>query len=129
LTSQAKLWDLIASEVVAIADRLFLQVEERTLDEDLRSRLAAELAALRLSSLRPYVASLERDPVHAVNYYLAVDAVAGGTPTPLLLHFAPVSATVSRLFPNPIQTGRIRAGGREVLVNLVPFASGDYGAD
>jgi hypothetical protein len=126
LTSQAKLWDLIANEVVAIADRLFLQVEERTLDEDLRSRLAAELAALRLSSLRPYVASLERDPVHAVNYYLAVDAVAGGTPTPLLLHFAPVSATVSRLFPNPIQTGRIRAGGREVLVNLVPFASGDY---
>ncbi len=126
MTSQAKLWDLIANEVVAIADRVFQQVEERTLDEDLRSRLAAELAALRLSSLRPYVASLERDPVHTSNYYLAVDAVAGGTPTPLLLHFAPVSATVSRLFPNPIQTGRIRAGGREILLNAIPFASCDH---
>ncbi len=126
MTSQAKLWDPIGNEVVAIADRVFQQVEERTLDEDLRGRLAADLAALRLSTLRPYVVSLERDPVHTSNYYLAVDAVAGGTPTPLLMHFAPLSATVSRLFPNPIQTGRIRAGGREVLVNLVPFASGDY---
>lgn len=114
-------------EAGAVADRIFQHVESRALDADLRGRLAAELQALRLSGLRPHVGSLAQDPAHASNYYLAVDALANGTATPLLLHLAPVSTPVSSLFPKPLLTQRIHAGsGGEMLVKVFPFASSDH---
>jgi hypothetical protein len=116
----------MAGDVAAVAAQIFPHAEGRVLDDGLRSRLREEVGSLRLSALRPYVGSLERDPVHASNYYFTADGVMGDSHTPLLVHLAPASGPASRLFPNPIHTGRIQAGGKEVLVSLIPFASSDY---
>jgi hypothetical protein len=124
--SAAQAWGFIASELAAVADRIFQHLEGRTLNDELRSRISADLSSLRLSVLQPCVGSLERDPVHASNYYLAADGLMGSSRTPALLHLAPISAPISGLFPNPIHTGRIQAGGREILVNVIPFASSDH---
>jgi hypothetical protein len=126
LTSMTQVWGLMADDVAAVADRIFQHAEGRALDDDLRSRISGDVSPLRFSALRPYVGSLERDPVYASNYYFAADGLAGGNRVPLLVHLTPVSGPTSRLFPNPIQAGRIRAGEREVLVSLIPFASSDH---
>lgn len=114
-----------ASEAAAVADLIFQQAEGRQLSNDLRSRLAGRASVLGLTSLVPYMGSLERDPVHASSYYLAVDGLSGDGRRPLLLRVAPASAPASALFPNPILIGRMRlGGGREILVNAVPFPPG-----
>jgi hypothetical protein len=124
--SRAPAWGFMADQIAPVADRIFQHAEIRALDGDLGSRLREEVSSLRLSALQPYVGSLERDPVHVSSYYFAADGVAGGNRAPILVHLAPVSAPTSRLFPNPIHTGRIQAGGKEVLVSLIPFASSDH---
>jgi len=127
LTNEAKQVRLETNEVVALADRIFQYIEGRPLDDDLRRRLAGDLHTLQLPTLRPYVASLETDPIHASNYYLAVDLVVRGTVTPLLLHLAPVSAASSRQFPRRVLKERIRTSdGSEILLNAFPFASSDH---
>jgi len=114
-------------EVVAITNLILRYIERPPLDDHLRGRLAGELDTLRLSGLRPYGASLEQDPTHASNYYLAVDVLAGGTAIPSLLHLVPVSAPSSARFPRVTQTARIRIGdGKEMLLNVIMFTSGDY---
>lgn len=116
---------LKASEVAALAEAVLKDAEDRSPGEDVRSRLGGVVRSLGLTSLRPYAGSLARDPVHASAYYMAVDALAAA-PIPLLLHLAPASAPASALFPNPILIGRMRpGGGREVVVNAIPFSSRD----
>jgi hypothetical protein len=116
----------MAGDVAAVADRIFQHAEGRALDDGLRSRISGDVSSLRLSALRPYVGSLERDPVHASNYYFAADGVAGDSCVPLLVQLAPVSAPTSRLFTNPIHVGQIQAAGKEILASLIPFASRDH---
>ena len=119
-----------ASEAAVLADITFQLLENRLLADDLRNRLATRAAGLGLSSIRPHWGSLQKDPVHASSFYLAVDAVPqDGQPTPLLLRMALASAPASGLFPNSMLIGRMRpGGGREVVVNAARFGPGDTGA-
>ena len=116
-----------ASEAAALADLVFQHQQGRALNDETRNRLAAQAAGLELTSMDPYFGSLSPDPVHSSAFFIAVDALAEGKRIPLLLHFAPASAPVSALFPDPVLVGRMRpGGGREVVVNAVPFASSDW---
>lgn len=103
-----------------MADTVFDQAGSRPLTEDIRSRLAGRAAALRFETIKPYLASLERDPVHPATFYAAVDAQDGQA---LLLHMAPASAPASGLFPKSLLLARVRsAADREVVVNAIPFS-------
>lgn len=118
---------LKASESAALAELLFQQLEGRAIDDEQRSRLASRAVPLNLESIRPCFGSLQQDPVHASTYYLAVDAVSpSGQERSLLLRVAMASSPSSGLFPNAILIGRMRpGGGREVVVNAIPFDSTD----
>lgn len=118
---------LKASEASALADLVFQHAEGRNLTEDVRNRIAVRAAMLNLSSIRACIGSLEQDPVHTSTYYVAVDALSGPAPVPLLLHMAPASAPFSALFPKPLLIGRMRpGGGREIVINAIPFSSRDH---
>ncbi|MCS7025365.1 MAG: tagaturonate epimerase family protein [Bryobacteraceae bacterium] len=115
-----------ASEAAALADIIFQMAEGKPLTEELRQRLANRAALLNLQSVTPYFGSLQKDPTHQSTYYLAVDGLNREKPQPLLLHIAPASAPASALFPQSFLIGRMRpGGGREVVVNGVPFSSYD----
>ncbi|MGD0920671.1 MAG: tagaturonate epimerase family protein [Terriglobia bacterium] len=124
--SPAQGWDFAADEVAAIAERILRHVDGKPLDGHMRGRIARDLSALRLSSLQPYVGSLEEDPACPSNYYLAADARAGDIRTPVLLHLAPGSERINRLFPKRIAAERVEVGGREIVAEVVPFASRDH---
>lgn len=112
-----------AAEAAAAAELVIDHVRGR-LTADVRARLQARAAGLRLESMVPYWGSLAHDPVHSSAYYLAVDARAHGKTEPLLLRFALSSAPASATFPKSVLIGRMTAsGGREVVVNAVPFSS------
>ena len=117
-----------SSEAAAIADVLFQAVEGRTLTSDARHRLAGRLKNLETPTIRVYPLSLEQDPIHPSSYYLAVDGLNHGAVTPLLLRLGLASSPASGLFPKSVLIGRMRpAGGREVVVNAIPFGPGDAG--
>ncbi|MBY0505469.1 MAG: hypothetical protein K2X03_16265 [Bryobacteraceae bacterium] len=110
---------------------LFQTMEElaksgRKLTDETRHRLAARLKNLDTPSVRPYPLSLEPDPIHPSSYYLAVDGLNHGRVAPLLLRLGLASSPASGLFPKSVLIGRMRpAGGREVVVNAVPFGPTD----
>ena len=115
-----------ANEAAAIADVIFQQVDGRALTDELRQRLGVRVAGMGIASLQCYWGSLQKDPVHSSTYYLAVDGLSSGSPQPLLLRMAPASAPASGLFPKAILIGRMRpGGGREIVVNAIPFSSTD----
>jgi hypothetical protein len=124
--SKAEAWAFAADEVAAIAERILSQAEGRPLDDHVRERIARGLGALRLANLRPYVGSLEEDPACPSNYYLAADGRAAGGGMPILLHLAPGSARISRLFPRRMAAERVEARGKEIVAEVVPFASCDH---
>ncbi len=111
------------SEVAELAILIFDQAERKPLNDEVRNRLAARAAVLRLETVTPYFGSLARDPVHPSSYYLAVDAGRG---EPLLLHLAPAAAPTSSIFYKPLLIGRMRRpNGPEIVVNAVPFGPSD----
>lgn len=111
------------SEAAEVAFLVFSLAERKPLNDELRSRVAARLAALRLEALRPWPGSLERDPVHHSTYYMAVDGQDG---QPLLLHMAPAAAPTSAIFSKPVLIGRMRRpGGQEIVLNAIPFDAAD----
>ena len=111
------------SEAAELAILIFEQAERKPLNDEVRNRLAARAAALRLETVAPYFGSLVRDPVHPSSYYLAVDAGRG---QPLLLHLAPATAPTSSIFYKPLLIGRMRRpNGPEIVVNAVPFGPSD----
>jgi len=118
---------LRSSEAAAIADVLFQSVEAlanagRKLNDEARHRFAARLKNIETPSVRVFPLSLEPDPIHPSSYYLAVDGLSHGRVAPLLLRFGLASSPASGLFPKSVLIGRMRpAGGREVVVNAVPF--------
>ncbi len=113
------------SDAASLASFVFQQMEGHALNDEARARIGARLGPLGLTTIRPYIGSLVRDPVHQV-FYLAVDGLTEQPPIPLLLHLATVSAPASSLFPKALLLGRMRPdGGREVVVNAVPFGPGD----
>jgi len=111
------------SEAAAVANLVFELAEGRPLTADLRNRIAARIASLRLESFTPRMGSLARDPVHHSTYYLVVDAAQG---PPQLLHMALASAPTSSVFHKPLLIGRVRrAGGAEAVINAIPFGPSD----
>jgi hypothetical protein len=115
------------SEASALAELIFQVAEGKVLNEDLRTRLHSRIGNLNLESIVPYTGSLAKDPTHVSAYYIAVDGVHHGKTTQLLLYLAPASAPISSLFPKPILIGRMRpGGGREIVVNAIPFDSSCY---
>lgn len=113
-------------EAAALASLVLEHAEGKPLNDDLRNRLAGRAAILKMASIRPYFASLEKDPIHPSTYYLAVDGLEA---QPLLLHIAPATAPSSGLFPKAVLIGRMQAAGgrarREIVVNASPFAATD----
>ena len=106
-----------------MASLVFDQAERKPLTDDLRSRLAARAAVLKLETLTPYFGSLERDPVHPSAYYLAVDGIEG---SPHLLYMALSTAPTSSIFHRPLLIGRMRrVNGPELVINASPFGPDD----
>jgi hypothetical protein len=114
---------LKASEAASLAELIFAHAEGKPLTDDMRNRLAGRAAGLQLSTIKPYFGSLAADPVHPSSYYLAVD---GRDSQPLLLHIALASAPTSGVYPRALLIGRMRAAGREIVVNSIPFSSKDW---
>ncbi len=111
------------SEAAELAILIFEQAEGKPLTDEVRNRLAARAAVLRLETVAPYLGSLARDPVHPSTYYLAIDAGRG---EPLLLHLAPATAPTSSIFYKPLLIGRMRRpNGPEIVINAVPFGPSD----
>src|SRR5207244_4047140 len=106
----------------SLAELIFAAAEGKALNDELRNRLAAQSASLALSTIRPYFGSLAGDPVHPSAYYLAIDARNNES---VLLHLAAASAPTSAVFPAALLIGRMRAAGREIVVNAVPFSPAD----
>src|ERR1035441_9242105 len=88
------------AEAAELANLIFDRAEGKTLSDDVRNRLAARAAVLKLQTISPFPGSLERDPVHRSVYYLAVDGTGGagdGARVPLLLHMALAAAPTSSI--------------------------------
>jgi len=120
---------LSAQEALALAEAVFELAEGRELNEDLRQRLAARLAPLRLSGMEVFTGSLARDPIHQSAYYIAVDGLARARPAPLLLRIASAATPASGLFPQSLLILRQRiASGREVVISAAAFGSADHQA-
>jgi hypothetical protein len=112
------------SEAAELAILIFEQAERKPLNDEVRNRLAARAAVLRLETVTPYFGSLVRDPVHPSSYYLAIDAGRG---EPMLLHLAPATAPTSSIFYKPLLIGRMRRpNGPEIVINAVPFGPSDH---
>jgi hypothetical protein len=111
------------AEATEIASLIFDLAERKPLTDDLRNRIAARAAPLKLESLTPCFGSLVRDPVHHSSYYLAIDVKKG---PPQLLHMALATAPTSSVFDKALLIGRVRSTmGLEVLINAVPFGPSD----
>ena len=111
------------AEAAELANLIFELAERKTLTDELRNRLAARAAVLKLETITPYFGSLERDPVHPAAYYLAVDGVAGSAQ---LLYLALSTAPTSSIFHKPLLIGRMgRVHGAECVINATPFAAAD----
>ena len=109
-----------------MASLVFDLAERRPLTDDIRNRIAARVAPLRLESFTPHMGSLARDPVHHSTYYVAVDVAEG---PPQLLHMALATAPTSGVFHKPLLIGRVRrASGPEVVINAIPFGPSDVAA-
>jgi len=111
------------AEAAELANLIFDQAERKPLNDDLRARLAARAATLKLETIVPWFGSLDRDPVHPGAYYLAVDAIGAA---PHLLYIALSTAPTSSVFHKPLLIGRMRrANGPEVVINAISFGPGD----
>ena len=118
------------AEAAELAHLVFDHAEGKPLSGDVRNRLAARAAVLKLRTIVPFFGSLERDPVHPSVYYLAVDGTAGdpldGARVPLLLHIALAAAPTSSIYYKPLLIGRMRRpNGPEIVINAMPFGPGD----
>lgn len=114
-----------AEEAKAIAERIIQEAAGQTLNDMLRARLAEQFAKLNLSSLRPFPGSLEQDPNHETNYYLAVDALADGTTAPLLMQVAPEASLASEFFQKPFGSTPLQVNDQAYLLNFFPFSTRD----
>jgi hypothetical protein len=111
------------AEATELAMLIFDGAEGKPLSGDVRNRLAARAAVLKLQTLTPFPGSLERDPIHHSVYYLAVDAsTVDCLKFPLLLHMALAAAPTSSIYYKPLLIGRMRRpNGSEMVINAIPF--------
>jgi len=112
------------SAAAELAHLILELAERKPLSDELRNRIGARGAVLRLEPVRPYFGSLARDPVHPSGHYLAVDGAHG---EPLLLYMAPAAAPTSSIFYKPLLIGRTRRpNGPEIVINAIPFGPADH---
>ena len=90
------------SEAAALADLIFQHAEGHPLTDDVRNRIGGRLSSLELTSMVPYIGSLQKDPVHSSAYYIAVDADSRPGSDSLLLRMALASSPASAHFPDSI---------------------------
>ncbi len=114
------------NEAGQIAAGICQHTNGQPIDSKLRERLENHLEGLGLTSFKPYAGSLANDPAHASSYYLAVDAVAEGESTPLLMHVAMNSSAAGKLLAEPVRTERVQVEGKEALLSFIPFSSHDH---
>ena len=111
-----------ASEAAALSEVVFHVTEGRRLTDDLRNRIAGRVETLGFETIRPYMGSLQADPIHPNCFFVAVDAVRGGVAKSYLLRLANANAPSSGLFQKSILIGRMRpGGGREIVINAAAF--------
>jgi hypothetical protein len=111
------------AEAAELANLIFEHAERKALTDEVRNRLAARAAVLKLESITPYFGSLEKDPVHPSAYYLAVDGLLGSRQ---LLYMASAAAPTSSIFHKPLLIGRMRrVNGPELVINATPFGPAD----
>lgn len=109
-------------DTVLLAQLIFEYAEGKPLTDELRARIGGRAALLPYDCLIPHAESLERDAIHPSAYFLCVDGV---DKQPLLLRIALSSAPSSGLFPKAILIGRTNVMSREIVINALPFGSGD----
>ena len=114
------------NEATQIASAICQRTKDQPVDSKLREQLGNDLSSLGLTSLKPYTGSLANDPAHPSNCYLAVDALAEGKSTPLLMHLAVEPMSAGKLMAEPVRTEHISAGGTDVVVSFIPFGSHDH---
>ncbi len=108
-------------EAAELARLIFAEARGKRLTDELRNRIAARAARLRLETIRPWFGSLAREPIHDATYYLAVDASGPGAPGHYLLHMAPPAAPTSGIFSKPLLIGRMA----DAVINAIPFGPAD----
>jgi hypothetical protein len=114
------------SEAAALADIVVQELEESSVSDATRTRVAARLSGGGLSGLQPYPGSLTADPVHNAVWYVAADAIEGGQSTPLMIRLA-LEPHSDEVFRDATPIGRMRlSDGREVIVDAVPFGPADH---
>ena len=111
------------NDATTVVTRIVQHTKGREIDAKSREELTKVIAGLGLTSFKPYTGSLTSDPAHAPNFYLAVDAVADGKTTPLLMHVAVDSSPSGKLLAEPVRTARAQAEGKDVLLSFIPFGS------
>jgi hypothetical protein len=112
-------------DAAALAGILLTQPEVaavRPLTPEFRNRVSARLASEKFEYLRPLANSIERDPVHPSAIYICADGVEG---QPVLLRIAPAKTPSSGIFPKSILIGRTHVGPEEVVINAIPFTTGE----
>ena len=114
------------NEAARIAAEICRHTRDNPADARLRERIGKQFSGLGLSTLRPHVGSLAKDPAHASKYYLAVDALAGGKTTPLLMHVDVGSSSAGNLLAEPVRTDRVLVEGKEIVLSFIPFSSYDH---
>ncbi|HET7101850.1 MAG TPA: tagaturonate epimerase family protein [Terriglobia bacterium] len=114
------------TEASQIAAEICRHTRDNPVDAKLRELLGNKLSDLGLTSLRPHAGSLAKDLAHASNYYLAVDAVADGKTTPLLMHLAMDPSAAGKLLAEPVRTERVQVEGKEAVLSFIPFSSHDH---
>src|ERR1017187_4218409 len=110
------------AEAAELANLIFDRAEGKTLSDDVRNRLAARAAVLKLQTISPFPGSLERDPAHRPGSHPAVAGAGDGARVPLLLHMALAAAPTSSIYYKPLLIGRMRRpNGSEMVINAIPF--------
>jgi hypothetical protein len=110
-------------EAAELANLIFDLAEGKSLTDEIRNRIAARAAPLKLQSVTPWFGSLERDPLHHSTYYVMVDVREGPAQ---LLHMALATAPTSSIFYKALLIGRMRrVRGPEIIINAVPFGPDD----
>jgi hypothetical protein len=116
-----------SDELAVLAEQVLGLAGSGELTDEARARFDAELAMRKFTSLRAYAGSLQQDPAHAAQYYLAIDAVNAAAVQPLLLQLSFAPAGASGRFANPIFEGSLRlSDGREVGLKAYSFTSYDH---
>ena len=110
-------------DAVALSTLVFEFADGRPINDDVRSRIGGRAAAMEFGALRPYLGSLERDPIHPSAYYCCVGGIDD---QPLLLRIALAATPSSGLFPKAILIGRTHVGNKELVLNVVPFGPADH---